>query len=90
MVEMFLAPLPMVYTFRNLFVLQEYVLMLMTSTTETKFWILSYLNKVIVTINSVKFFLSFITDTQSWLLNTIFAYILFSINAYQNLYFMAI
>ena len=29
--EMFLAPLPMVYTFRNLFVLREYVLMLMTS-----------------------------------------------------------
>ena len=35
--EMFLAPLPMVYTFRNLFVLQEYILMLMISTTETHF-----------------------------------------------------
>ena len=32
---MFLSPFPMVYTFRNLFVLQEYVLMLITSTTET-------------------------------------------------------
>ena len=29
---MFLAPLPKVYTFRNLFVLQEYVFMLMIST----------------------------------------------------------
>ena len=29
------APLPMVYKFRNLFVLQEWVLMLMTSKTET-------------------------------------------------------
>ena len=28
---------PMVYTFRNLFVSQEYVLILMTSTTETHF-----------------------------------------------------
>ena len=35
--KMFLAPFPMVYTFRNLFVLQEYVLMLMPSTTETHF-----------------------------------------------------
>ena len=32
---MFLAPLPMVHTFCNLLVLQELVLMLMTSTTET-------------------------------------------------------
>ena len=30
-------PLPMVYIFRNLFVLRECVLMLMTSTTETFF-----------------------------------------------------
>ena len=30
LIEMFLAPLPTVYTFCNLFVLQEYVLMLMT------------------------------------------------------------
>ena len=33
--EIFLAPLPMGYTFCNLFALQEYVLMLMTSTAET-------------------------------------------------------
>ena len=33
--EMFLALLPMVYIFLSLFVLLEYVLMLMTSTTET-------------------------------------------------------
>ena len=33
--EMFFAPLPMVYIFLNLFVLLECVLMLMTSTTET-------------------------------------------------------
>ena len=37
LMEMFLAPLPMVYTFRNLFVLQEYVLILMTSTIQTNF-----------------------------------------------------
>ena len=30
--EVLVAALPMVYTFRNLFILQEYVLMLMTST----------------------------------------------------------
>ena len=35
--EMFLAPLPMVYTFRDFFVLQEYIHMLMISTTETHF-----------------------------------------------------
>ena len=33
--EMFLAPLPVAYIFLKLFVLQESVLMLMTSTTET-------------------------------------------------------
>ena len=38
LMEMFFAPLPMVYIFHNLFVLQEYVLMLMISTTETNFW----------------------------------------------------
>ena len=32
LIRMFLAPLPMVYTFSNLFDLQEYVLMLMTPT----------------------------------------------------------
>ena len=37
LMEMFLAPVPMVYAFHNLFVLQEYVLMLMISTTETNF-----------------------------------------------------
>ena len=35
LMEMFLAPLPMVYIFLSLFVLLECVLMLMTSTTET-------------------------------------------------------
>ena len=35
--ESILAPLPMVYIFLSLFVLQECVLMLMTSTTETYF-----------------------------------------------------
>ena len=38
----FLAPLPMVYIFLSLFVLLECVLMLMTSTTETYFKLLSY------------------------------------------------
>ena len=37
LMEMFLAPLPMVYIFLSLFVLRECVLMLMTSTTETYF-----------------------------------------------------
>ena len=37
LMEMFLAPIPMVYVFRSLFVLRQYVLMLMTSTTETYF-----------------------------------------------------
>ena len=37
LIEMYLAPLPMVYIFLNLFVLLECVLMLMTSTTETYF-----------------------------------------------------
>ena len=37
LMEMFLALLSMVYTFYNLFVLREYVLTLMTSTTETLF-----------------------------------------------------
>ena len=53
---MFLAPLPMVYTVRNLFILQEYVLKLMTSTIETNFWLLSYNNKV---INTKKLFYKF-------------------------------
>ena len=37
LMEMFLALLPMVYIILSLFVLPEYVLMLMTSTTETYF-----------------------------------------------------
>ena len=37
LMEIFLALLPMVYIFLSLFVLLEYVLMLMTSTTETFF-----------------------------------------------------
>ena len=39
LMEMFLAPLPMVYLFRNLFVLQKCVLMLMALTIETHFLI---------------------------------------------------
>ena len=38
----FLSLLFLMYTFRNLFVLQEYVLMLMTSTIETNFWLLNF------------------------------------------------
>ena len=37
LVEMFHAPLAMVYTFCKLFVLREYVLMLVTSTNRNKF-----------------------------------------------------
>ena len=36
----FLASLPMVYTFRNLFILREFVLMLVTSTKKPFFFIL--------------------------------------------------
>ena len=35
LIEIYLAPLPMVYIFRNLFVLREHVLLLETSTSET-------------------------------------------------------
>ena len=35
LIEMFLTPLPMVYTSRSLLVLQAYVLTLVSSTTET-------------------------------------------------------
>ena len=42
LMEMFLSPLPMVFIFFSLFVLQYYVLMLMTSTKETYFKLLSY------------------------------------------------
>ena len=63
--EMFLAFLPMVYTFHNLFILREYVLTLMTSTTETNFLISRFINKVIDTIKFVKLFLNFITGTRS-------------------------
>ena len=45
--------------------------MLVTSTTETDFWLLSYLNKVVDIIIFVKHFLNSTSDTQSWLLNTI-------------------
>ena len=37
LMEMFLAPLPMVYSFRKLFVLQECVLMMMALTIQTHF-----------------------------------------------------
>ena len=62
--EMYLAPLPMEYLFLSLFVLQECVLMLMTSTTETYFLLLSYLNKVIDIIKFEKHLLNSTTDTQ--------------------------
>ena len=54
----------MVFTFPNLFVLQEYVFMFMTSTIGTHFCLLSYENNVIDTINPVNCFLNFITDAQ--------------------------
>ena len=68
LMETFLAPLTKVYTFRNLFVLDEYVVMLVNSTTATNFLLLSYLNKVFDSINYVKFvYINFIIDIQSWL-----------------------
>ena len=60
-----LAPLPMVYIFLSLFVLLECVLMLMTSTKETYFELLSYQNNVIYIIKFEKHFLNSTTDTQS-------------------------
>ena len=62
---MFLALLPVVYIFLSLYVLLECVLMLMTSTVETYFQLLSYQNKVIDIIKFEKRFLNSTTDTQS-------------------------
>ena len=42
--EMFVDPLPIVYTFRNLFVLQVYVFILMNLTIETFFFTFKLLN----------------------------------------------
>ena len=65
LMEMFLAPLHMVYTFRNVFVLHEYVLMMMTSTIEKK--LTSKLQKRGYRFHKLckVFFLNFITDIQS-------------------------
>ena len=68
--EMFLTLLPMVYIFLSLFVLLENFLMLMTSTTETYFSLLSNKNKVIDIMKFEKHFLNSTIDTQSLLLNT--------------------
>ena len=58
--------LPMVYIFLSLFVLQECVLMLTTSTTETYlFYLLSYQTKFKDIIKFEKHFLNSTTDTQS-------------------------
>ena len=53
------------HIFLSLFVLLEYVLMLMTSTTETYFLLISYKKKVIDIIKFEKHFLNSTTDTQS-------------------------
>ena len=51
-------------TFRKLFALREYVLMMMTSTTEINVCFLSYLKKVIDTVKLPKALSNyFITDT---------------------------
>ena len=66
--EMFLVSFPMMYIFCSLFALREYVLMLMTSSTETYFDCyakLHVLNKVMNIIKFVKHFLKSTTDTQS-------------------------
>ena len=57
LMEMFLAPLPMVYIFLSLFPFLECVLMLMTSTMETYFQLLIYQNNVIDIIKFEKHFL---------------------------------
>ena len=51
------TPLPMVYIFLNLFVLLEYVLMLVTSTTETNFVCCVIKTMLSISYNST-------TDTQ--------------------------
>ena len=61
----FPRPLPMVYIFHSLFVLLEYVLMSVNSIIETNFGLLSYSNKDIAILNSVKHILNHTTDTQS-------------------------
>ena len=62
--EMFLAPLPMVYIFLSLFVLLECVLMLMTSTAET--FLTAKLFKQGYRYHKIrKAFLNSTTDTQS-------------------------
>ena len=71
--EMFLAPLPMMYAFRNLLVLQQYVLMLMTSKIEQIFNFYVTKNQGYRDHKQIKFFRNFITDIQSRLLDTIFA-----------------
>ena len=65
LMEMFLVPLSIVHIFFSLFVLLECVLMLMTSTTEIYFQLLSYKNKVIDIIKFEKHFLNSTADTQS-------------------------
>ena len=88
--EMFLAALSMVYTFRNLFVLWEYVIMLMTSTKETHFWLINYLNKVIDTINFVKLFSKFYHRHSELIVKYNIGLKTLCNKAYQNLYFMVI
>ena len=65
LIEMFLVSFPMVYTFRNLLVLQECVLMLMTSTIEINFLTSKLLNQGYRYHKLCKAFLNFVTDTQS-------------------------
>ena len=63
--EMFLTPLFIVYIFLSLFVFQEYVLMLMNSTTETYFWLPKLVKQVYRYHKIEKHFLNSTTDTQS-------------------------
>ena len=59
---MFLAPFPLCVYLAAYSILQEYALMLLTSTAETDFFISKLLNKAIKIINFVKHFLNSITD----------------------------
>ena len=62
--EMFIAPLPMVYISGSLFILPEYVLMLVTLTIETKFWSLKCKKKTIGIINFVRHILNSTEDIK--------------------------
>ena len=88
--EMFLAPLPMVYIFLSLFGLLECVLMLMTSTKETYFLNAKLLKQGYRYNKIRKAFSKFYHRHSELIVKYNIGLKLFCIKAYQNLYFMVI